>query len=192
MQNKSKSDRVELFNQVYNDYYERACVFAQSYLHDAENARDIVAESMLNYWERIEHIDSSQNPIAFLFTIVKNKCIDSLRTQRAALASQKNIMQEELDELDFRNATLEACNLEKLFAKEMQSIINKTLAKLPENTRQVFILARIKQIPYKEIAFKLNISVKGVDYHMAQAMKAFRLSLGDYMYVALLLLAVTM
>ena len=35
----------------------------------------------------------------------------------------------------------------------------------------------------KEIADTLNISVKGVDYHIGKALKALRVNLKDYLYL---------
>ena len=44
-------------------------------------------------------------------------------------------------------------------------------------------MSRYENKSIKEIADALNISVKGVDYHISKALKALRVSLKDYLYL---------
>ena len=84
-------------------------------------------------------------------------------------------------ELAIRISTLEGCNPEDIFSVEIQTILNRTLEELPEQTRNVFKMSRFEQKSGKEIAQSLGITVKGVDYHIAKALKALRVSLKDYL-----------
>lgn len=84
-------------------------------------------------------------------------------------------------ELSIRISTLEGCNPEEIFSTEIQTILNHTLEELPEQTRNVFRMSRFEQKSGKEIAQTLGITVKGVDYHIAKALKALRISLKDYL-----------
>ncbi len=84
-------------------------------------------------------------------------------------------------ELSIRISTLEACNPNDIFSKEIQSILTKTLDDLPLQTKRVFMMSRFEQKSGKEIAEELGITVKGVDYHIAKALKALRISLKDYL-----------
>ena len=59
--------------------------------------------------------------------------------------------------------------------------MDETLKKLPDQTRRVFIMSRFENKSGKEIADILGITVKGVDYHIAKALKALRMSLKDYL-----------
>jgi RNA polymerase sigma-70 factor (ECF subfamily) len=83
--------------------------------------------------------------------------------------------------LDIRISTLEACNPDNIFSEEIRAILAKTLQELPPQTRKVFMMSRYEQMSGKEIAEALNITVKGVDYHIAKALKALRISLKDYL-----------
>jgi len=83
--------------------------------------------------------------------------------------------------LAIRISTLEACNPENIFSEEIRTILVKTLQELPPQTRKVFMMSRFEQKSGKEIAEMLGITVKGVDYHIAKALKALRISLKDYL-----------
>lgn len=51
---------------------------------------------------------------------------------------------------------------------------------LPEQTRRIFIMSRYENKPYKEIAETLGMTTKGVEYHIAQALKKLHVNLKDY------------
>ena len=90
--------------------------------------------------------------------------------------------------LNLRIATLEACNPERIFSDELQSLVDKALASLPEQTRDVFIRSRYNNQSHKEIAEALGISTKTVEFHITKALKVLRVALKDYLPVFLYLL----
>jgi len=83
-------------------------------------------------------------------------------------------------ELNLRIATLEACNPEKLFTDELQSLVDKALETLPEQTREIFVRSRYNNQSHKEIAVALGISTKTVEFHITKALKVLRVALKDY------------
>ena len=76
--------------------------------------------------------------------------------------------------------SLDACEPYELLVKEMQELIQQTLDKLPERTRKIFILSRYENKSYKEIAALMNMTTKGVDFHICKALKALQINLKDY------------
>ena len=76
--------------------------------------------------------------------------------------------------------TLEACNPEKLFTDELQSLVDKALETLPEQTRDIFVRSRYNNQSHKEIAVALGISTKTVEFHITKALKVLRVALKDY------------
>ena len=67
-------------------------------------------------------------------------------------------------ELALRISTLEACDPDKLFCDEIQALVQEAISELPPTSREVFILSRMKNLPNKEIALRLDISVKTVEF----------------------------
>ena len=168
------------FSKLYKEYYDRSFRFVSLYVHNDLAAEDIVSESLIKLWETLR-TEKIQNTLAFLITILKNKSLDYLRSE-----SRKGKMQEKLTDwheraLAIRIDNLEACNPNAMFSDEIKQILYKTLETLPPQTRQIFILSRIQQKSGKEIAETLNLTVKGVDYHIAKALKVLRVSLKDYL-----------
>ena len=89
--------------------------------------------------------------------------------------------------LDYRIASLEACNPEEIFSSEITEILRKTLASLPEQTRRIFILSRFEQKSVKEISELMHLAPKSVEYHITKSLKALRVALKDYLPIFYLL-----
>ncbi len=167
------------FKNFFTSYYERCFLFAKSYVHNDWVAEDIASESLIKLWE-ISKTREIDNPKTLLFTMVKNKALDYLKHEVIKQNVFNSIINYSKRELDIRISTLEACDPERIFESDIQKIINKTLSNLPQQTRDVFIMNRFQNKSKKEIAEKMRISIKGVDYHISKALYNLRESLQDY------------
>lgn len=90
-------------------------------------------------------------------------------------------------ELSTRIATLEACEPNELFDNEVRSIVEQILSKLPDKTSRVFVMSRNENKSYKEIATIMNMSTKGVEFHITKVMRLLRIALKDYLLLHLYL-----
>jgi RNA polymerase sigma-70 factor (family 1) len=63
-------------------------------------------------------------------------------------------------------------------SKDLEKQIQEIISNLPPKCRKVFLLSREEQLPYKEIAKQLNISVNTVDQHIQKALRILRNSIG--------------
>ena len=66
-------------------------------------------------------------------------------------------------------------------ATELEERIQSSINALPEGRRKIFMLSRYDGLKYKEIAAKLNISVKTVENQMGSAIKQLRTDLAEFM-----------
>ncbi len=181
----STEDDIWTFRRIYDDLYPGFVRFANSYVRDHAVAEDIVAESIIYYWERRSSFSTDINVPAYILTAVKHKCLNQLRHQAIKEENSDRLMNYHQWELATRISTLKACDPEELFTSEILSIVNDTLERMPERARQVFIMGRLENKSRNEIAEYLGISPKGVDFHMNKALKMLRKSLKDY-YVVML------
>lgn len=171
---------IEKFNDIYARYYVKLSRFAKLYVRNDQVAEDIATESMIKLWELMVK-ETVEKLLPLLLTIMKHKSLDYLKQQESVSAHIENEIEWQQQELAIRISTLEACNPENIFSEEIRTILVKTLQELPPQTRKVFMMSRFEQKSGKEIAEMLGITVKGVDYHIAKALKALRISLKDYL-----------
>ena len=85
-------------------------------------------------------------------------------------ANEINEIIENTQETPFQNLIQEA---------EINNKINASINQLPEKCREIFILCRIEGLKYKQVAHKLNISVKTVEMQMGIALKKLRENLSN-------------
>ena len=157
------------FNKLFDEYYKPLCFFCNSYILDFDKARSLVQEVFVEIWIKKEKLKISTSIKNYLYTAVKNKSIDYLRTQKTNIQISDFI--EEKLKIPFRDLVQEA---------EIKNKLNKGIDELPEKCREIFLLCRFEGLKYKEIAEKLNISVKTVEMQMGIALKRLRSKLSDY------------
>lgn len=197
MENKNKRRADVLFDQIksgdqralellFSIYFPRLNDFARNVIRDDVLSQDIVQEIFVKVWEKRTEIESI-NLEAFLFRLVRNRCIDYIkhlkvvnnRMQEIRLSSKY----EELYRIDFVGNEPYV-----LIEQELKLKIENTIQHLPERCREVFVLSRINGLKNKEIAEKLNINIKNVERHLSRAMQSFKENFTEELPIALIVL----
>ena len=175
-------ERKNTFNEIYTAYYRRSFLFVRSYIHDPMTSEDIASESLIKLWQYLpDHPEI--NIELFLLTILKNKALDYLRHEQTKQRALKHLEETHQRELDLRISSLQNCDPDQIFSKEILYLINQTLDSLPERTRSIFKMSRFETLTNREIADKIGLSVKDVEYHMSKSLKILRIALKDYLPV---------
>ena len=171
---------IQLFSEFFHENQEKFLSFAYSYIRDRQEAEDILMESMITLWENRDKWEEDSNLHGLLLTIIKNKALNYLAHLQVRLRAEEEINSHSQRELDLRISTLEACEPDTIFDSEIQHIVQKALKRMPNQSRQIFILSRYQNTPNKKIAEQLGISVKSVEFHITKALKVLRVALKDY------------
>ena len=109
---------------------------------------------------------------AYLFQAARNRCLNVLRLKKRTIS---------LEEMNNEIADVEVMSLEN---NELFHLVQEAIMALPEKCKEVFELSRNDNLSNKEIAEKLNISVKTVEGHITKALKRIKDFLGDaYFYL---------
>lgn len=183
-----EKSELRLFNHFFTTYQQKFIRFANFYVKDLAIAEDFTVESLLSYWEKKSSLASDTNPKAYVLTSIKNKCLNYLKHLQTREEFAEEMTKDSEWNLSIRIATLEACNPVELFADDIQKIMYKTLDKLPQKTKEIFLMSREQNLSQKEIAETTGLTIKGVEFHIAKAIQALRKSLKDYVNVILLYL----
>lgn len=186
---KNNNDLLQ-FNKLFSDYQERFVRFAYTYVDDRMTAEDIVMETMMYCWENRLKLCFETNMATYVFTAIKNKCLNYIRDSQHTQTLSEELKQHLEWKRSIQIATLEDCNPEELLSKEMHEAINKALNKLPKTTKQIFVMRRFEEKSYREIANRLGMTVKGVEYHMTKATTSLRKSLKDFLPALVFLLKI--
>lgn len=154
------------FKRFVESYSNDLLYYARYLSHSKEEAEEIVSDVFFEVWQNRAQISEIQNIKAWLLTITHNKAISYLR-KKGNLNSpiswdeiEKNALPDNIQTPD-----------EELISREEINRINHIINSLPPRCRQVFILAKIEKLLYKDIAEILGISVKTINIHVAKALE---------------------
>jgi RNA polymerase sigma-70 factor, ECF subfamily len=157
------------YEKLFRELFKPLCGFAMKYVGDLDEARNLVHEVFITVWEKFDLLPPDTNYKSYLFTSVRNRCLNYLRDKKNHLSLEK--MAE--DKFSETNTQLETAELEKEIELAIQS--------LPDKCRQVFELNRMEGLKYAEIAEKLGISVKTVEAQMSKALSVLREHLREFL-----------
>ena len=162
----------EDFDEFYVTYYARMRRFASTYM-SVEDAENVVQDVFLFIWENKETIEIHTNTDAYVFTLIRNKCLDYLK--------HKTVEEEYASEYLLSISSLE--KLETTFDSgvDIAAIVAEAINHLPTRCREVGMLWRMEGKTYKEAAEILSISNKTVENQMTIALKKLKAELKDYL-----------
>ena len=170
------------FQQLFLDHYESLCARAFQMVHDRKASEDIVQDVFLALWERRAEVDFDRPLQPLLSVAVKNRAIDLLRSRKWRGGEPGE------DGLDTCIRTLVADHIEEEFQlSQLSDEIDFCISGLSEQCRRVFLLSRMTGLKNREIAERLNISVKPVEKHIGSALAKLRLRLGRSGFLRLFL-----
>lgn len=167
------------FELFFRKYHDRLCSFANKFLNDPEEAKEIVQDAFAKIWEGRNDIDPEVSLKSYIFKITQNLCLNSLKRDKVKSRFAGIYKMVYIDQ--------HVCSpQEHLLTKELEKDIVMAFSKLPTECRKVFELSRVEGHRYKEIADICHISVKTVEAQMSKALRLLRIELNDYLAVLLL------
>jgi RNA polymerase sigma-70 factor (ECF subfamily) len=158
---------ISAFEKVFREYYAPLTLFANSFVKDKDAAEEIVQDFFYNFWKNKDQIVIQSSMKSYFFQSIKNKALKYLRHE-----SVKNKYVSDSLESEIPVNQVFQPNVYEL--KELEKKISDVLEKLPANCTQIFKMSRFEGLKYREIAEKLNISVKTVEANMSKALSQLR------------------
>lgn len=170
------------FEVLFRAHFKGLSYFALEYVKDIDIAREIVQEVFARLWEKRESIDTGSNPKSYLGTAVRNRCLNHIRDNRKFSPGML-----ELEGLGDEHQYVQQ---DELVTEELKQKIKEATEALPEKCREIFLLNRMENMKYQQIADELDISVKTVEAQMSKALKIMRVQLKEFMPVLLIIIEI--
>lgn len=151
------------FKAFYLEYAEGLRNFMYYKTGDIQQAEDLMQEAFVRLWQKRTEIQPEKAK-SFLFTVANNLFLDKVR-------HQKVVRNFELEPRSDRDKESPEYQME---VQEFKKQLEEALANLSEGSREVFLMNRLEDLPYREIAERLGISQKAVEKRMSKALKELR------------------
>ncbi len=160
-------DRV--FESIFHEHSDDIRNYIFYKCGDQQLAEDIVQEAFLTLWDQCKKV-SFYKVKFFLYRVSKNIFLNIVKHNKVILDHTKYFVQPEIT-----NQSPEFLVEEKEFMIKLQ----KAILKLSSKQREVFLLNRIDNKKYSEIAAIVGISVKAVEKRMHHALVILRKEIGN-------------
>jgi len=151
------------FTYCYHKYLDaiRSYIYYRS--GDEELSSDLAQEVFLQLFEKdFEFIEGKTKNL--LYSMANQAFLMHLRG--------KKVSDKHLQSIEFIHETEDP--QQQLQYVELKQEYETTLAEMPDGQRVVFLMSRLEGMTYKEIAERLDLSVKAVEKRMSLALKELR------------------
>ena len=152
-----------VFKKLYESLYEDLVFFANGYLFDISASEDIVQETFIQLWEKAKTITIKNSLKAYLYSMVRNRCLNYLKTIKITdsfnILDFQAIIESDYDLDDYTNEDKEI----------IYSQILKIIETLPAKMQTIVKLRFMNNYKYSEIAEEMNVSVNTVKTQLKRA-----------------------
>ena len=162
----SNIDKNE-FKRIFDHHFKSLCAFGYRYVQETSVAEDMVQEVFISFWEKRENFNHEKAIKAFLYTSVRNKCLNFLKHKTVLQKHEGNLIYELESETFFTQHVIEEETFNQLYVE---------IEHLPNSAQKIILLA-LKGLKNKEIADTLNISENTVKTQKKIAYKKLRTKL---------------
>jgi len=155
---------------MFRQYYGMVCNTINHYLRDRNRTEDVAQEMFAELWAKRNQLNIHTSVPAYLRRMAVTRTLNYIR-------DSKKYNWDELESPDtgISNATVEPDVLNAMEESELQKKIDLAIQQLPEKCRVVFLMSRMEEMSYAEIAGQLGISIKTVENQIGKALRLLRL-----------------
>jgi RNA polymerase sigma-70 factor (family 1) len=157
------------FDIIFREYYGALCFFANRLLKNEDDAKDIVQDCFVKLWNRHAFIKNPTAIKSFLYSTVRNACIDNLR--------KKATLGKHYGQLKRIGESVEETWQEHVIEAETINHLYRLIHSLPPRMQQVFRMFYIEGKDYRSIAAELHTSPETVRKQKTVALSILRAKL---------------
>ena len=170
---RARQGEQEAFRLIFERYSRPVVSFIYDLVGNREIAEDLTQETFVRAYRSLPNLRDETKLSTWLFGIAKNVARESLRT-RARTDHHLDLDHEMVLDLSDR----EPVPVNQLLSKELNALIERSLAALDDDKRLVFTLKIFQQCSYEEIAEITGFSISKLktDLHRARAEMRKRIS----------------
>ena len=143
--------------------------YLRRFIRSREAADDLAQEAFLRAFAAESRL-VIEAPEAFLFKVARNLALNEIARQSAMATEPLG----DLERQDVLEDSSQAAADDVVDGRERIRLLARAIAALPPQCAKVFILRKMQGLSQKEIAVRLNISVRTVENHVAVGLSRCR------------------
>jgi RNA polymerase sigma-70 factor, ECF subfamily len=169
----SASGNEAAFRVLYDRFERRVFRYVCTFIRQPTLAEEVVIDTLTAVWHHAAKFTGASRASTWIFGIARHKALDALRK----IANRSDAVSlDEIDEIEDDAATPSASADRASGAREMQ----RALAKLSDDHREILRLAFYEELPYDEIATLLAIPANTVKTRVFYAKQQLKRELARF------------
>ncbi len=162
--NENKTFSQKEFKLLFDNNFEQLRDYIYFMCGNIEQAEDVAQDAFMKLWEKRAEI-KRETVLSYLFRIAHNIFINQTRHAKLSFNFQN---QNNIQEIDNSSPEYE------LELKEFDVQLQNALAGLSEKIRVTFLMNRVDGLKYKEIAERLDVSIKTIEKRIQKAVNQLK------------------
>jgi RNA polymerase sigma-70 factor (ECF subfamily) len=164
----NKGDR-KAFKALFDAYFNALSAFGYKYIPDQFVVEDMVQESFISFWEKRKDFSHINAVKSFLYTSVRNKCLNHIKHQSVVQKHESALTYELESDHAFASHVIEEETFNQLFVE---------IRSLPKSAQKIMLLA-LNGLKNQEIADELSITINTVKTQKKIAYSKLKENLGS-------------
>ncbi len=167
----------DAFGEIVSRYKDSLYNFLRRFLNQHDLVEDVFQETFLQLYTSRDSFDTSRPLRPWLFTIAANKARDALRKKQRSAATSIGTISDSadmsIDDVFNIITSYQTTPYQEVQEAETAEIVRAIVAKMPDNLREILILAYFEQFSYKQMAEILSIPIGTVKSRLHTAVVHF-------------------
>lgn len=178
---KIRQNDKDAFKSLYNRYSKKIYFFSLKHLGNNVEAEELVQSVFINVWENRESLDATKSIKNYIYKSAVNYIYNYLRNR----AIRDRFIESEINKGEIHSNL----TYDQVYFHDTERLINSIVETLPSQQQKIFQLSRNNGLTNKEIAIKLDLSVRTIENHIYRAKKVIEDALKGEMLLILLLMS---
>jgi RNA polymerase sigma-70 factor, ECF subfamily len=170
---KARGGNEFAFGEIVKRYQRRVYGVAYRIVRRHDVADDVAQEAFIRAYNALDTFDVSRPFGPWICRIAANLAVNHVRSPEAR---EEGLPEGHGETPSFGNGPLEG-----VLDREVQTILETALGKLPGEQRAVFVLRQLQGLSYREIADTLEISLGTVMSRLSRARERLRQAVAPYL-----------
>lgn len=153
---------------LVSTYHQQVIKTAHHFVGNMDDAEDLAQDVCIEILESIRHFKGSSALSTWIYRVTVNKSLNFIRkNKRKQLIGQVESLFKRSNE---EHKVAEPIHRDTTFEdKERRQLLERSINNLPENQRIAFVLSKYEDLPYKQIAEIMNVSIASVESLLQRA-----------------------
>lgn len=175
---KMKNGSSDAFFIFYREYLPIVSDFAWSLVKDSDAANEIAQNVFVKVWDRRGRLGEVESFRSYLFKMTSNAVYDYFHQTYNCKSVSLESVAGGIDVADLMTDTDLSRDID---SRDLLIKVLIEIEKLPEKSRKVFLMSRMMGMKNREIADKLHVTVKAVEYHITRSLAILRKNIAKFL-----------